>query len=174
MPALTSPIARAVRPATDCGWSERSAISAAGLAQLEADRHAAIPLVDVYRRPIPQLRAGELIAPHAHAMMDVSDGLLIDAERMAEASGCAAHIDLDTLPLSDAFLEDRGGGLDGRLFAATAGDDYALLAALAAGFDPSTLPLPQGTILSCIGSLAAGPASVAVTSGAIRTRQAPT
>ena len=139
--------------------------SAAGLAQLEADRHAASPLVDVYRRPIPQLRAGELIAPHAHAMMDVSDGLLIDAERMAQASGCAAHIDLDALPLSEAFLEHRGGGLGARLFAATAGDDYALLAALAAGFDPSTLPLPSGTILSCIGSLSAGPASVAVTSG---------
>ena len=32
---------------------------------------------------------GQALAPHAHAMMDVSDGLLLDALRLAEASGCA-------------------------------------------------------------------------------------
>src|SRR3546814_2972089 len=35
------------------------------------------------------LAEGALLAPHVHAMMDVSDGLLIDAARMAEASGLA-------------------------------------------------------------------------------------
>ena len=58
--------------------------SAEGLAQLRADAKATGVLVDVYRRPIPQLGAGQLIAPHAHAMMDVSDGLLLDAQRLAE------------------------------------------------------------------------------------------
>ena len=48
------------------------------------------PLVDVYRRPVPLLAAGQALAPHAHAMMDVSDGLLLDALRLAEASGCGA------------------------------------------------------------------------------------
>ncbi len=62
--------------------------SAAGLAQLRRDPRAAGALVDIYRRPIPQLGAGGLIAPRATAMMDVSDGLLLDARRMAEASGC--------------------------------------------------------------------------------------
>src|SRR5205085_9030637 len=55
--------------------------SAAGLAQLRSDSKAAGPLVDIYRRPIPQLGAGQLLAPVAHAMMDVSDGLLLDARR---------------------------------------------------------------------------------------------
>src|SRR5690242_11952791 len=45
--------------------------SAAGLDQLRADPKAASPLVDIYRRPIPQLGAGQQLAPHAHAMMDV-------------------------------------------------------------------------------------------------------
>src|SRR5206468_10949913 len=44
--------------------------SASGLAQLQQDRNATGPLVDVYRRPIPQLGAGQALAPHAHAMMD--------------------------------------------------------------------------------------------------------
>lgn len=139
--------------------------AAAGLAQLRDDPEAAGVLVEAYRRPIPQLEAGRNIAPRAHAMMDISDGLLLDARRMAEASGCAAHIELDLLPLSAAFVAERGDTLESRLFAATAGDDYALLAALPSGFDPATLSLPRGTKITRIGDLAAGDPIIAVTSG---------
>src|SRR5579884_919590 len=74
--------------------------AAAGLALLEENQNADGPLVDIYRRPVPQLEAGRILAPHAHAMMDVSDGLLLDARRMADASRCAIRIELDRLPLS--------------------------------------------------------------------------
>src|SRR6185295_1805005 len=126
--------------------------SAAGLAQLRADRNATGPLVDIYRRPIPQLEAGQQLAPHAHAMMDVSDGLLLDTLRMAEASRCAAVIDLNALPLSAEFRAIRGDLRDARLFAATGGDDYALLGAFDPNFDPSTLNLPKGTTIAAIGT----------------------
>jgi thiamine-monophosphate kinase len=134
--------------------------AAVGLAQLKDDRHAAGPLVDIYRRPVPLLLPGQALAPTAHAMMDVSDGLLLDAQRMAEASGCGISIDLDALPLSRAFIAERGPGLQSRLFAATGGDDYALLAALPPELDPSTLSLPEATTIACIGSLEAGPPSI--------------
>src|SRR5947209_3445884 len=98
--------------------------SAAGLALLKSNRNATSPLVDVYRRPIPQLGAGKALARHAHAMMDVSDGLLLDARRMAEASSCAISIELDSLPLSSAFIGERGEDIAARMFAATGGDDY--------------------------------------------------
>jgi thiamine-monophosphate kinase len=137
--------------------------AAAGLAQLRADGKATGPLVDIFRRPIPQLEAGRLVAPQAHAMMDVSDGLLLDGKRMAEASRCEMIIDLDQLPLSSAFVAERGQGVSSRLFAATGGDDYALLAALPADLDPSTLSLPTGTRITRIGSLAAGEASLSLT-----------
>ena len=137
--------------------------SGAGLEQLRADKSAVGPLVEAYRRPVPLLAAGQALAPHAHAMMDVSDGLLLDAQRMAEASGCSAVIDLDSLPLSDAFKAVRGGGREARLFAATAGDDYALLAALPADF--STLCLPSGTTVTRLGRLAAGAGSLQLVSG---------
>ena len=130
--------------------------SAAGLAQLRQDRRAAGLLVDSYRRPVPQLVAGQALAPHASAMMDISDGLLLDARRLAEASGCGATIDLDALPLSEAFVAERGDAIEARLFAATGGDDYALLAALPAEFDPLSLSLPSGTSIRCIGTLGAG------------------
>jgi len=139
--------------------------AAAGLAQLRAEPDATGPLVDIYRRPIPQLGAGQVLAPHAHAMMDVSDGLLLDARRMAEASGCAITIDLDSLSLSSAFVSQRGSSLKDILFAATGGDDYALLGAIPAELDPASLSLPRGTKISRIGKLAAGEASLSLTIG---------
>src|SRR3546814_17801795 len=60
-----------------------------------------------YRRPQPQLTFGQAVVPHAHAMMDVSDGLLIDAQRMAEASGCRFGLMLEPVPLSAAPLAVR-------------------------------------------------------------------
>ena len=139
--------------------------SAAGLAQLRVDPRATGTLVDIYRRPIPQLGAGEVLAPHANAMMDVSDGLLLDASRMAQASRCTVHIELTDVLLSSAFVAERGSGLESRLFAATGGDDYALLAALPPDLDAATLSLPKGTRISRIGTLVAGEASLSLTSG---------
>ncbi len=139
--------------------------AAVGLALLRDDRNADGPLVDIYRRPVPQLEAGQALAPHAHAMMDVSDGLLLDARRLAEASRCAVTIELDALPLSSVFVAERGQDFAARLFAATGGDDYALLAALPADFQPETLSLPSRTRISRIGSLAAGEAPLSLTSG---------
>jgi thiamine-monophosphate kinase len=138
--------------------------SAAGLAQLLGDREATGPLVDVYRRPVPQLEAGKALAPHAQAMMDVSDGVLLDALRMAEASKCAALIDLARLPLSADFLAVRGDSREALLFAATGGDDYALLGAFAPDFDLSTLNLPKGTKITAIGSLETGEPKIRLTS----------
>jgi thiamine-monophosphate kinase len=127
--------------------------AAAGLAVLQADEKAAGTLVEAYRRPIPQLAVGRLLAPLATAMMDVSDGLLIDALRLCAASRCGATIDLDQLPLSRAYIAERGADRRARLWAATGGDDYALLAALPPDFGPLSLSLPSGTILARIGTL---------------------
>jgi thiamine-monophosphate kinase len=59
--------------------------------------------------------------------MDVSDGLLIDAARMADASRLRAAIELAEMPLSPELIEASGQHRQARLDAATAGDDYELL-----------------------------------------------
>jgi thiamine-monophosphate kinase len=69
-------------------------------------------------------------------MMDVSDGLLIDAARMAEASGLAVTLELASLPLSPDYLTFAGADLAAHIAAATAGDDYELLFALPVGDEP--------------------------------------
>lgn len=83
------------------------------------------PEVEAYRRPRPRLAEGQALAPLVHAMMDISDGLLIDAARMAEASSLAVIIDLDAVPVCGDPQT-----------AVTAGDDYELLFAAPEG------PLP--------------------------------
>ncbi|MEH3159000.1 MAG: thiamine-phosphate kinase [Sphingomonas taxi] len=89
-----------------------------------------------YRRPIPRLAEGRILSRLAHAMMDVSDGLLIDAARMGAASGLAVILDLAALPLSDAYRAHDGADRPARLRAATAGDDYELLFAMPANVVP--------------------------------------
>jgi thiamine-monophosphate kinase len=86
-------------------------------------------LLMAYRRPQPLLDHGRALAPHANAMADVSDGLLIDVGRMAAASGLRAEIYLDAVPRSAALIAFAGDDRAARLAAVTAGDDYALILA---------------------------------------------
>ncbi len=111
----------------------------AGLEALR-DGSDAAALIERYRNPRPRLEAGERLVPFVTAMMDVSDGLLIDAGRMAEASGCRAAIALDAVPLSEAYLARCG---EARLEAATAGDDYELLFAAPARHAAAILALSE-------------------------------
>ena len=111
---------------------ERGASTASGPGLRRDDAIAA------YRRPTPRLAWGQALADRVHAMTDVSDGLLIDAQRLAEASQLAVAIDLDAVPtVGDAMA------------AMTAGDDYELLFAAPAEL---MLPVPAARI----GRFAAG------------------
>ncbi|MDQ0838607.1 thiamine-phosphate kinase [Sphingomonas faeni] len=116
----------------------------AGLA-IALGKDGSLELLAAYRRPQPRLADGRILAPHVHAMMDVSDGLLIDAARMARASGVAVAIDLARIPLSAAYRAFSGD----RLAAATAGDDYQLL--FAAPQDFVTDATPVGTFSAGFG-----------------------
>ena len=79
-----------------------------------------------YVRPPIRLEEVKALAAHAHAMLDVSDGLARDAAHIAERSGCRLVVELERVPLApDATVDDLGFG-----------EDYELLAAVAdaAGF----------------------------------------
>ena len=132
--------------------------SGAGLAIVRGEMEGSADLVDRYRNPRPRLDAGQRLAPLVSAMMDVSDGLLIDLSRMAQASGCSVHLELETVPLSQAYLEARGENREDRLAACTAGDDYELLFAAPADAAASILALADEIGLPCsrIGAFADG------------------
>ncbi len=82
-----------------------------------------------HQRVEPELAKGQLLAGYASAMIDVSDGLLLDLSRVLTASGgLGAQIDAERLPLSPRFRAlCRRHGWDGRLLALTGGEDYVLL-----------------------------------------------
>lgn len=115
-----------------------------GLAMRLGQEEANETCLAAYRRPQPQLTFGQAVVPHVHAMMDVSDGLFIDAQRMAEASGCEFGIMIESIPLSAALLAVRPDVLDTRLAAASAGDDYQLLFAADANAAPAIREIASG------------------------------
>jgi thiamine-monophosphate kinase len=100
---------------------------AAALGRLEGPETTIAALLARYRRPSPEPRLGVALVPLVHAMMDVSDGLLVDALRMAEASGVGIALDAGIVPLSPALVAIAGGTVEARMAAMTAGDDYELL-----------------------------------------------
>ena len=68
------------------------------------------------------------MSDHAHAAMDVSDGLFADAQHIADASAVDLRIDLDLVPVSLALAKIRDvspGDFTGLL---GGGDDYEILA----------------------------------------------
>ena len=111
--------------------------------------------VDAFLRPRPLLTEGQRLAPHVTAMMDVSDGLFLDASRLAKASGVTLEIEQDAVPHSEQFraLAAQGNQLDVmskgwpmRKAACAWGDDYALLFTAAADSKPPVECARIGTV----------------------------
>ena len=84
-------------------------------------------LVRRFQTPDPRTELGPLLCAIAHAMIDVSDGLLADLGHICETSKVAAIVELDLVPLSPAaeVIVERDPAIRPRL--ATGGDDYELL-----------------------------------------------
>ncbi len=142
---------------TRSGARERDALyvtgrlggGAAGLRALRAGESCDSAGVSAYARPEPRVGAGRVLARHAHAVIDVSDGLLGDLDKLLAASGgLGADLNSATIPLAPgARLEDALGP----------SDDYELLVSL-----PEAEGEQVASGLGCewhrIGSVTAGPA----------------
>ncbi|MEK6791769.1 MAG: thiamine-phosphate kinase [Deltaproteobacteria bacterium] len=80
--------------------------------------------------PQPRLAAGAGLADErlASAMIDISDGLLLDLKRLCEASSVSAVVELSRVPVSRA-LEDYCSSkkLSSAQFSLSGGEDYELL-----------------------------------------------
>jgi thiamine-monophosphate kinase len=70
-------------------------------------------------RPPLRLAEGKELAAHAHAMLDLSDGLAVDTAHIAARSRCRLVVELERVPLADgAEVGDLGFGEDYELLAA--------------------------------------------------------
>ncbi|KAB7647814.1 thiamine-phosphate kinase [Polymorphobacter fuscus] len=124
-----------------------------GLTMARGTIPAAKPLLDRFRRPMPRLALGQALVGVATACMDVSDGLLIDADRLGRASRARLDIDVAAVPVADGPWTT---GLDDRLARVTAGDDYELLFTTPADADVPALAARARTPVTRIGTVVAG------------------
>lgn len=128
---------------------------------LAPDHRAA--LIDRYRLPQPRVAFGQALAavPGVHAAADVSDGLLADLGHICAASGLAARLEADKLPLSPAAAAVMAKApvttdLRARLLAG--GDDYEILFTAAPDAEAAVRALAekQGIALTTLGRLESG------------------
>jgi thiamine-monophosphate kinase len=116
-------------------------------------------LLDAYRVPRPPFGFAPALAAHASAALDVSDGLIADAGRLAKRSGVALTIEAERVPLSAAARAWRSAADDpvqalGALV--TGGDDYQTLFTIAPDRLDGLRAAARGIAVSVIGRAEAG------------------
>jgi len=79
-----------------------------------------------YCRPKPQCDLGVALQGRASSCIDISDGLLAEAQHIAKASKVGLNIDVEALPISSPLLTAFGKE-QATEFALCGGDDYRLL-----------------------------------------------
>src|SRR5271154_3827271 len=87
-------------------------------------------LVGRYRVPQPRNAVAPAVRAHAHAAMDVSDGLAGDLAKLCAASGVSAAIELAAIPLSKAASVALAAGAVNMSEIVSGGDDYEILCAV--------------------------------------------
>jgi thiamine-monophosphate kinase len=137
--------------------------AALGLAVLQGrlalpDADARAFLVDRYLLPQPRLALGRRLVGTAHAMLDVSDGLVADLGHICDTSKVAAVIEAAALPLSPAARPAVEGDRQWLMAALGGGDDYELLftAPTGAGAKIAALARDTGVEITAIGRIEAG------------------
>jgi thiamine-monophosphate kinase len=109
--------------------------------ELAANAHAAEFLQRRFEYPAPRMALGAGLLGLASACIDISDGLYADAQRLLQAAGVGARIELPQLPVSWALREALGdrawqqaleGGEDYELCFTAPESQHAAIAALAA------------------------------------------
>ena len=101
----------------DLGLAERWRLSAASWNHLRQR----------YLLPQPRNALAEAVLHYASAAMDVSDGLVGDLEKLSRASGVAAEIDVESVPLSDAARSALSAEPKLIETVLTGGDDYEIV-----------------------------------------------
>lgn len=87
-------------------------------------------LIGRYRVPQPRNALAKAVRDHAHAAMDVSDGLAGDLTKLCAASGVSAVIDIESIPLSAPAAALLSRGTIGIEALVAGGDDYEILCAI--------------------------------------------
>ncbi len=129
-----------------------------GDAALGLRRGAPAALARRQRRPSPRLDLGRALRGIASAAIDVSDGLVQDLGHLCAASGVAASVRLEELPLSPAYRRATRRAADPWAAALSGGEDYELCVTVPVRKVAAALRAAAGaaTPLALIGSILPG------------------
>lgn len=95
--------------------------------KLDTSQDAHHYLASRYWHPLPRIQLGIALRGIATSMMDISDGLIVDCQKLCTASNIGAQINDSTLPLSNAARYIQKHHPDIFSHTVSAGDDYELL-----------------------------------------------
>lgn len=119
------------RPGDLVGITGPTGGSALGLKLLLAGARRS-PFIRLHQHPQPQCAKGLTLSRFASAMIDISDGLLLDLSRVLRASGAGAVIDYGSIPKATGFQREcRRLGLTEKELVLAGGEDYELLFTIA-------------------------------------------
>lgn len=90
------------------------------------NNECAVQLIRRLEYPSPRVAEGLSLRGIASAAIDISDGLLADLNHILESSGCAAQLQLDAIPQSDALKQCVTDSNERLHLSLSAGDDYEL------------------------------------------------
>jgi thiamine-monophosphate kinase len=118
-------------------------------------------LIGRYRVPQPRNALAIAVRDHAHAAMDVSDGLAGDLTKLCAASGVSAAIDAPGIPLSPDAAKLLAQGAASLETLISGGDDYEILCAIPeARFEAFAQAAGRaGVAVTSIGTIIAGTAA---------------
>lgn len=114
-------------------------------------------MISLYLAPFVRAECAPIVAEFARASMDVSDGLVADAQKLAAASGVALRIEANEIPFSIPAQRWFETGGDFRKLV-TGGDDYVVLFTAARDVRDNLLASDDGIALrlSRIGTVEVG------------------
>lgn len=140
------------------GFPGRSSL---GLELLRRKMKKGAPFIKAHLDPLPRIREGMALSQQklAHSMIDISDGLALDLERICEASSLGAEISTAKLPFARGYRllceKIHRNPLDLIL---SGGEDYELLFTAAPQSEKKILNLfaRLKTPVHCIGKMTQG------------------
>lgn len=145
-----TPILRSGARAGDrVGLIGRLGFAQAGLQLMQSGKSAPLDLILAHQRPRVDYSTGKSAWQSSNAMIDVSDGLLVDLGHIAKASNVRISLSsnlLQNLITSDLKVAGKELGVEPIEFVLSGGDDHA--------FVVSGMKLPSGAVE--IGSVASG------------------
>ncbi|MCK4836859.1 MAG: thiamine-phosphate kinase [Candidatus Aminicenantes bacterium] len=101
--------------------------SALGLKLLQKGKELK-PWTRAHKQVIPQIHEGQILSKYVNAMIDVSDGLIMDLKRILKASGKGGEVEYEKIPVPLKMKKTcRDYDFDELELVLTGGEDYVLL-----------------------------------------------